>query len=197
MLRIASAVLLLAFLSQSLFSQASTASLIKSLPLAGDQTKITILKYLVQQKSAEAYSAFIYYLGYGRAVQTVNLETVDYSQEIREQSALGLGALKDAKALGILQTCFEDEDNIIVQRAIINAIGSIGDIKALPWLGYVITTTRDQSLIFECTRALSKYKDDRIIQPLLEIMKGPYIYSSKSVAAEALKNVGWPEGIGY
>ncbi len=196
MLRLLSALALI--LTASLSAQsAGTASLIKSLPLAGDATKVTIIKYLVQTKPAEAYPAFVYYLGFGRTVQVVNPMTVDMTQEIREQSALGLGALKDAKAIQLLMASFIEEDNVVVQRAIINALGSIGDINCLPFLSYIITTTRDQSLIYECSRALAKYKDDRIIQPLLEIMKGPYIYSAKAVASEALKNVGWPEGIGY
>jgi HEAT repeat protein len=182
-----------------LFAQASSAGMLKALPSASDTTKVLLLRYLAEKGSGEAYSAFTYYLGYGRSTSLVNPKPTspDMFAELREVAAVGLGNCKDKKAVPLLIHSLKDDDNQMVLCAVAHALGQLGDIEALPYLIKQLQATTDKKLAYEITWAISQFKDESIMLPMLEIMRGPYVPSAKVVAKQALKDLGWPESIGY
>lgn len=192
--RILPVLLLLLAVAQA---QPAAAGLIKSFPYASDQSKVTVLRFLIEQKSAEALPLYTEFIGYGRNKSFVVPAAVDMTPEIREQCARGLGLLKDAKSLPLLIFMMQQEPLARVQRELINAIGQYADVQALPWISRFLMESKDQAVSYECVLAISRFKDDRAIPPLLEIMRGPYLYTTRMVAREALKNLGWPENLGY
>ncbi|MBN8218390.1 MAG: HEAT repeat domain-containing protein [Spirochaetes bacterium] len=187
----------LLLLVSSAFAQPAAAGLIKQFPYASDQSKINILTFLTQQKTPEAAPLFMEYIGYGRNKSFVIPTMVDLTPEIRELCAKGLGLLKDPKSLPLLIFMMQQEPLARVKREIVCSIGLYNDINTLPWLTRFLEESNDHGVSYECVVAISRFKDDRAIPPLLDIMRGPYLYSARVTAREALKGLGWPESIGY
>ncbi len=182
-----------------LYAQNSASTMLKTLPLASDATRVTLLRYLAEKGSGEAYETFTYFLGYGRSTAMVNPKPTDpdYTADLREIAAVGLGNIKDKKATPLLIHALKDDDNRIVLRSIAHALGQIADPTAIPYLMKQLQASSDQKLVFEITWALSQFKDDAVMGSMIDIMKGPYVPSAKIIAKQTLKDMGWPENIGY
>ncbi|QJR22849.1 hypothetical protein BREVNS_2099 [Brevinematales bacterium NS] len=160
--------------------------------------KIKAILRLGELKAKEAVPVLIEALGYGsETIIRVGGTRKIYTYQVRLVAAKALAQIGDERAVKALATrAYQDED-LIVKRAAVQALGLMGD-KAkdkyvLTILYDLLEKTPDNGLVADICEALGKIGDKSSFVYLLRVTQGPYLNSVKEVAQKSITQIKWNE----
>jgi len=160
--------------------------------------KIKAIMRLGDLKAKEAVPTLIQALGYGsETIIRVGGTRKIYTYQVRLVAAKALAQIGDERAVHALASrAYQDED-LIVKRAAVQALGLMGD-KAkdkyvLTILYDLLDKTPDNALVSDICEALGKIGDKSSFVYLLRVTQGPYLNSVKAVAQKSISQIKWNE----
>jgi len=169
-----------------------TKSLMESVVKGNEKVKIYALRALQDQNPDAAYDVFLDYLNYGTKTELVNQrKNQDYSWEIRLESAVGLAEVKNKEAIPRLLRTLRREDNYIVKKGIVYALGELQAEEAVNAIVNVLQRTKEETLVVECVKSLGKIGTKEVFQPLLTVSTGNHLAVTKNEAIKALEKIDW------
>jgi len=174
-------------------SDAVTEALVESVVNGDDKVKVYSIKTLALQKNKNALPIFLDYLGYGLTIRTVNKGKYEQTSawEVRLESAIALGRVKDPKAIPFLEKMLKMDNSYIVKKGIIWALGELKSEQSVPLLTKILKLAKDQSVVMACVKALGKIGNKKSFMPLLSVTQGNYIESIKKEAVKSLEMIKW------
>lgn len=89
---------------------------------------------------------------------------------VRRYAALGLGQIKDLRAVNPLIQSIKD-NSAVVRAGVVTALGEIGDSRRVQPLIEVLTEDRNWRVRCAAATALGKIGDERALKPLVEASK--------------------------
>lgn len=160
--------------------------------------RISAILRLGELKSKEAVPTIIDALGYGsETVVTIGGGKKVYSWKLRVVSAKALAQIGDQRAvMPLALRAYQDED-AIVQRASVQALGLLGETarttQVLTFLYDILEKTPDNALVSDICDALGRIGDKSSFVPLLHVTQGPYLNYVKERAQKAISQLKWKE----
>lgn len=167
-------------------------SLVEAIEKGNDRVKIYSIKALGNIKEAGAFDIFMDFVGYGINSKLINKPAYqNYDWEIRMEAAMALAQLGDTNAVPKLQSILRQEQNTMVQKAIIYALGELKAKEAVPILTDLLQITKEETLVIECVKALGKIGDKSAFLPLLTVSTGNHLPVTKAEAIKSLESINW------
>ncbi len=160
--------------------------------------RIKAILRLGELKAKDAVPTIIDALGYGsETVVTIGGGKKVYSWKLRVVSAKALSQIGDERAVQPLALrAYQDED-AIVQRASVQALGLLGETarntQVLTYLYDILEKTPDNALVSDICDALGRIGDKSSFVPLLHVTQGPYLNYVKERAQKAISQLKWKE----
>ncbi|URA09510.1 HEAT repeat domain-containing protein [Thermospira aquatica] len=160
--------------------------------------KIKAILRLGELKAKEAVPVLIDALGYGsETIIRVGGTRKIYTYQVRLVAAKALAQIGDERAVHALASrAYQDEDPI-VKRAAVQALGLMGnkakDKYVLTVLYDLLDKTPDNALVADICEALGKIGDKSSFVYLLRVTQGPYLNSVKEVAQKSITQIKWNE----
>ena len=160
--------------------------------------KIKAIQRLGQLKAKAAVPAIIDALGYGsETIVTYGGGRKVYNWKIRLVSAKALAEINDKRAVKPLaMRAYQDQD-VIVQRAAVQALGLMGETarttQVLRFLYRILERTQDNALVSDICDALGKIGDKSAFVPLLRVTQGVYLNYVKERAQKAIAMLNWDQ----
>jgi len=160
--------------------------------------KIKAIMRLGELKAKEAVPVLLDALGYGsETIIRVGGTRKIYTYQVRLVAAKALAQINDERAVKALATrAYQDED-MIVKRAAVQALGLMGnkakDKYVLTILYDLLDKTPDNALVADICEALGKIGDKSAFVYLLRVTQGPYLNSVKEVAQKSITQIKWNE----
>jgi HEAT repeat protein len=129
-------------------------------------------------------------LGYGaEKIELLLKELKNPDPNIRAEAALSIGLMKDRNAVDSLIKTLSEEKDIRVEKALVEALGSIGDVIAFDPLvkTYYSDGEKDWTLRATIINSLGKLNDKRVVPELINMSKRD---SFNVVREKAIKKLG-------
>ena len=165
-------------------------SLEYNIHLLSDETKLKILKELLNMKSAFFLPIFKKYLSYGSNLKIAN-NNQNYHWQIRLICVEALIIIKDRENKKYLKKQLMIEEEINVKQKIVFALGELKDKKSVKIIAKQISQENNHSFILECIKAFEKIGSKKAFHTLVQISRGPYFKRTRESAISALENIKW------
>ncbi|MFN3531710.1 MAG: HEAT repeat domain-containing protein [Candidatus Brocadia sp.] len=165
----------------------------KELVKIKDPLVIDVLINAISDKEEEVRIVVVQALGEigdERAVKPLIYTLNDESMVVSEKAAKALGQLGKKEATGALISALNSNTNLSIVCSIIEALGQIGDTRAVePLIAFL---THKESKVRECTAAsLGKLRDARAVEPLITVLNDEQ-ERVRWYAADSLGKIGDP-----
>lgn len=165
----------------------------KELVKIKDPSVIDVLINAISDKEEDVRIVVVQALGEigdERAVKPLIYTLNDESMVVSEKAAKALGQLGEKEAAGALISALNSNTNLSIVCSIIEALGQIGDTRAVePLIAFL---THKESKVRECTAAsLGKLRDARAVEPLIAVLNDEQ-ERVRWYAADSLGKIGDP-----
>ncbi len=160
--------------------------------------RIKAILKLGELKAKDAVPTIIDALGYGsETIVSIGGGKKIYSWKLRVVSAKALAQIGDKRAVAPLALRAYQDQDAIVQRASVQALGMLGETarttQVLTYLYDILEKTPDNALVSDICDALGKIGDKSSFVPLLHVTQGPYLNYVKERAQKAISQLKWKE----
>lgn len=121
-----------------------------------------------------------------RALPTLQGLLADGNVDIKMAAIAGIGKLRQAESVPHLENALIAEPNPVVKRAIVTALGDIGDRSIINVVSFLIT---DPEVKHEAVVALSKVPHKDALLTLQNILNNSFTLEERAIALEAILKI--------